>query len=947
MGVYLPAIKPYASVFERDPPPTISLIDRHNSEPVEHIDICTIWKGLSVSEAEQLVGIHRMFNTAISSLVSSQLTDLPVGAPTKPWLSDTGEADDTGHGVSRCLTLSPTQLVSRIKQTLATQGQLTENELQTSTEKLINLYLANSDCFIINNTDNADDCAINTFIRYRKPEADREPLTVSIVAGWYPEFLSFSRVDFRPREGQELIIVPHYRCSAFSTSLGCQGETRFSLESPVPWLQWDDCVAGWRGNVPPFSELSDDQDYCGVSKTYRAGLNGPYVAPDLLRIEVKAVRIERVRSVRVERSVRARLTIKVLPILSNGSIPGLQATSTQREAIPGHRGPSRANSKGSLDGMLEPSVHVSPKIDSTLEICSEPENDQHSPPQRSRTTRSLDFERVVTTRLRKGTSNLNKEAGMFEVADPATPPIPSTNHYKSLGLSMPEVPQIEPKAPAASVKRSPDRVGSPHDQGSPTTRHSATESEHQPQELQSFFRELRECMSNARKALASMNERKTAALCPARERHIPVIPTQAFHRDITVTSQDCTEVQNRLQREGIIQPASAELLALAESLHKGPCAQEQNGWEGSKAFEPEESLINKQHESENPYDHHDSIPFGYDLDDGALVPMTPSSQSINGLSKSPLSPLALHNRFDILNTLGGENSFDTDPDIENEENPNSYISSSEEIIVDSDVDPAIRKEQALLWSMLSKQPADAIDNEKLSADERKQLFEATKQSWATEERRLSNRLGINLSADFSTSEGPGRSDSAESEGSNDGNESDGHESGAGSETIHAGNPFFDCKIDPEATSKELEEEDGEPKSGCLNHSACFRSARIEDQTSESSLGSSESDPSTSGISDDGNSLGISPICRALKKDPAAAPPSSRNTLPSNPYKEQSPHCIEFDRGGHERGRTRSRMPLMGLFGSASRRRGPSARGRGNMGKRCSGFGCESSDGEYS
>ena len=941
-------IKPYASVFERDTPSTISLINCHNSEPVEHIGICTIWKGLSVSEAEQLVGIHRIFNTAISSLVSSQLTDLPLGAPTKPWLSSTGEADDTGHGVSRCLTLSPMQLVSRIKQTLATQGQLTENELQTSTEKLINLYLAKSDCFIINNTENADDCAISTFIRYHKPEADRGPLAPSIVAGWYPEFLSFSKVDFRPREGQELIIVPHYRCSAFSTSLDCQEQTRFSLESPVPWLQWDDSVAGWRGTVPLFSELPDDQDYCGVGKTYRAGRNGPYVTPDLLRIEVKAVRIERVRSVCVERSIRARLTIKVLPIWSDGSTPSLQAASTQPEAIPGHRGPSRANSKGSLDGMLEPSVHVSPKIDSTLEICCEPGNGQHSPPQRSWTTRSLDFERVVTSKLRKGTPDLNKEAGMFEDADPATPPIPPTNHHKSLGLSMTEeVPQIEPKAPAASLKRSADRVGSSNDQGSPITRHSATKSEHQPQELQSFFRELRECMTNARKALGSMNERKTAALCPARERHIPVVPTQALHRDMTLNSQDCAETQHRLQRDGIIQPASAELLALAESLHKGPCAQKQNGLEGSKAIELKESLINKQHESEDPYNHHDSNPFGYDIDDGALVPITPSSQSINGLPKSPLSPLALNNRFDILRTLGAENSSDTDPDIENEENLNSYISSSEEIIVESDVDPAIRKEQALLWGILSEKPADAINNERLSADERKQLFEATKQSWATEERRLSNRLGINLSADFSTSEGLGRSDSEEGEGSNDGNESDGHESGAGSETIHAGKSLFDGKTDPQATTKEPEGGDGEPKSECLDHSACFRSARIEDQTSESSLGSNESDLSTSGISDDGNSLGMFPMYRALTKGPAAAPPSSRNSLPSTPYKEHSPRCTGFERGGHERGRTKSRMPLMGLFGSASRRRGSSAGGRGKMGKRCSGFGCESSDGEYS
>ena len=941
-------IKPYASVFERDPPSTISPIDRHNSEPVEHVDICTIWKGLSVSEAEQLVGIHRIFNTAISSLVTSQLTDLPLGAPTKPWLSNTEEADDNGHSVSRCLTLKPAQLVSRIKQTLATQGQLTENELQPSTEKLINLYLAKSDCFVINNTDKANNCAINTFIRCRKPEADRGPLAPSIVAGWYPDFLSFSKVDFRPHEGQELIIVPHYRCSAFSTSLGCQEEMRFSLESPVPWLQWDDGIAGWRGTIPLSSELPEDQGYYGVSNNYRAGLDGPYVTADLLRIEVKAVRIERVKSVRVERSIRARITIKVLPVLSSGSVPGLPAASAQPEAIAGHPGPSGANSKGSLDGMLEASVHVSPKIGSTVGICREPENDQHSPPQRSWTTRSLDSERVVTSKLRRGTFDLNKEAGMFEDADPAKPPIPSTHHHESHGLSLPEeVPQMEPKAPAASVKCPPVRVGSPHNQGSPTTRPSVNKSEHQPQELQNFFRELRECMTNARKALGSMNERKTAALCPARECHIPVVPTQALHRDITLASQDCTEIQHRLQREGIIQPASAELLALAESLHKGPCVQEQTDWKGSKAFEPEESLINKRHESEDSYDHHDSMLLGYDLDEGALVPITPSSQGINGLSKSPLSPLALYNRFDILNTLGQENSSDTDPDIANEENSNSYISSSEEIIVDSDVDPAIRKEQALLWSMLSEKPADAINNEKLSADERKQLFEATKQSWATEERRLSNRLGINLSADFSTSEGLGRSDSEGSEGSNDGNESDGHKSDVGSETINAGNPLFDVKPGPQATTDEPGEKDRESKSECLDHSAHFRSTQIEDQTSESSLGSSESDPSTSGISGEGNSRGMFPIYRASTKGPAAAPPSSRKTLPSTPYKEQSPRCVGFERGGHERGRTRSRMPLMGLFGSASRRRGSSAGGRGNMGKRCSGFGCESSDGEYS
>lgn len=123
-------------------------------------------------------------------------------------------------------------------------------------------------------------------------------------------------------------ITPRYHSSA--TTLSSCGDTHFSLEPDVPWLHWDG--AAWRGVVPPLSDLKNDGAECNdhaFDNVYRSGRIGPYSIVNLLRLVVKAVRTETVGSIRLEKTLRTRLTITMTPFCSRYSTSSLYNAVTE------------------------------------------------------------------------------------------------------------------------------------------------------------------------------------------------------------------------------------------------------------------------------------------------------------------------------------------------------------------------------------------------------------------------------------------------------------------------------------------------------------------------------------------------------------------------------------------------------------------------------------------
>ena len=932
-------------------------------------------------EAKHLFRIHQVFERTVSSLVSGQLTDLPRGSLPVSWISGPDGTDDFPIGFSRRLALSPKQLASTIKRALAARGQYQENEAQSSFNRLIDLYLAKSDFLIVNNPSDPHDGATDVFIKYCKHEAGLPTLTPSLVAGWYPEFLSFTRLDFRPREGQQLTIVPHYRCGAFSKTLGCQVDTRFSLESPVPWLEYDDSISGWRGTVPLFSEFRDGEDDRRIGKVYRAGRTGPYAIVNLLRIEVKAVRTESHGSICVERTLRARLTIKVLPFWSKGFTPSPQSGSIQPKAgqrvtsATLHR-TSRAVSSGSrLDKLSEPSIYVSPKTELPSEKLEGPPIDQRSPSQRYWATESQDFEQAVISRVRNSPDQKNSDDSenvrSFDDAKPDTSRAATIQAFERFGLSKPQlVPQTELECYAASIMRPLKLQDGHHSHQKSTDRHSSVESfpgfapsgsvrrlhdrqsnPSRPQKWQNFLQHFRETMATTRRTFSPKAEQVPASPTPLRDQNVPVAPTLAegtLHRDITASSEVATEARRTFERENSFLPASAELFALAEALHHQPFVQEQSPRKRSRGVSFEVSPFKKTRENGDTERVLPDTPTRSGIDDGLRNTVASPSDTEDVMVQSPPSFIPFNNRFDILAGLRDDGS-DTDLDSDSESSAKSEASSTHDIIVDAYADPEIQKEQALLWKILSEQSSEDADDAKLSAEERKQLFEATKQSWATEERRQSARLGINLSEAFSASDILEQSDS---ESSSAYQESSSFESSPGSDTIHAGATLEDRIVDPRLTIQKPDDHDSEPESSDFEPSF-YPKARIEDHTTESSLSErheSDTDEQTESEQSDNTSfLRLAAMLRSPTPSPAAAPATAgtqdaRTSLTKvNLASPSSRPERAAERRLNERGRTRGRMPLMGLFGSASRvRDGSTPRGGG---KRCGGFGCGGEDKE--
>ena len=179
--------------------------------------------------------------------------------------------------------------------------------------ELLYLFFISRDCLVNLETYNYTDTAIN--VRLLPGENLLSELVPPPVAHLMQEvdYLAFSELDLLPREGQQLRIVPFYRCGARAKSNKKDTQISYTIASPTPWLTWDARLCGFRGRIPMFSE-------CQASKGRPAnvinlGREGPYTVVNLLRIEVHAILTERhsLSTVQLKRTVRARVNLKVIP----------------------------------------------------------------------------------------------------------------------------------------------------------------------------------------------------------------------------------------------------------------------------------------------------------------------------------------------------------------------------------------------------------------------------------------------------------------------------------------------------------------------------------------------------------------------------------------------------------------------------------------------------------
>ena len=280
--------------------------------PVEHIDICTTWKGLSLKEAEILFQLHQLFKESLQDLVADQLHEqdrkFRQQHPRNP-VNDPGSSD-TATFYSQ-LIFSRTRLTDSMVRLLQSSREHTGGF-----ERLLPFYLTSCGYLVDIERSGAQNTAIDLQFQYNRSSVPKNPCKLAVEAGWSPDFLTFEQLTILPREGEELQIIPRYNSNAVFRLEDNHTDLRYSLETPLPWLTWDDQIRGFKGVVPMYSEIRGTDSRFG--KVYRPGRVGPHAIVNQLRIEIKALFTECCKpSLYLERTVRTRLTIRILPWYAN------------------------------------------------------------------------------------------------------------------------------------------------------------------------------------------------------------------------------------------------------------------------------------------------------------------------------------------------------------------------------------------------------------------------------------------------------------------------------------------------------------------------------------------------------------------------------------------------------------------------------------------------------
>ena len=281
---------------------------------VEHIDISTVWNGLSGVDANEVFRVHQAFISTLEKMLANELWQI---------YQQLQQQDSVGNispihtlfstGIVRGISFCRDQLVSEMAETLYSSK---ENAAKAKSG-LLRLFLVTTDALLRHHEDSSRDTSIT--IRIRCDPLSPRPYPI-IDAAWVPDFLMFEGLDESVLEGQCLSVVPKYCSKSAFRPNRFPKNVKYSIEpesrnSPLSWLVWDDEIVGFKGIVPFYSEVNGyDRSVANV------GQNSCETISHSLKFIVQAVLVdENGSSIRYERILRVRLTINVVPWYMNGN----------------------------------------------------------------------------------------------------------------------------------------------------------------------------------------------------------------------------------------------------------------------------------------------------------------------------------------------------------------------------------------------------------------------------------------------------------------------------------------------------------------------------------------------------------------------------------------------------------------------------------------------------
>ncbi|KAL8688004.1 MAG: hypothetical protein Q9218_005976 [Villophora microphyllina] len=309
---YIPAIRDFS---KEDPFPSGGQLHSiHHPQIFEPIDTVTVWKGLALSDCENLLLIQKVFKDCVEDLLEHQVAAFRDRC-LQQWQQDvngsyTG-ANCMDASVSRRFRFERPHLIAAASEALDPSVGVARSASGKTMRELLMLYLRSRDSLFHLSDESSGLSAIDLRLKLSANHAGCSAPLSTIEVTWIPEYLFFEKLDLQPQEGSNIIIKPHYRTNAPQSPGGPHTQVTYTLASNHPWLRWDAKTEAFRGPLPYFSKSPSLRQTCRVED------QGYGTTVYLLEIDVKAFVVVAYPSsrIRLERTIRTRLTLRVMPSL--------------------------------------------------------------------------------------------------------------------------------------------------------------------------------------------------------------------------------------------------------------------------------------------------------------------------------------------------------------------------------------------------------------------------------------------------------------------------------------------------------------------------------------------------------------------------------------------------------------------------------------------------------
>lgn len=681
-ALFRPIVRVYPPPYGRSDKSGSSLDYLHASPFIEHIDITTVWKGLLLSDAQQLLYLDRTFKDSLEDLIADALDT--VHEEFQQQCVSYHDLDIevlATSSMNRRLSFDLRHLVLSMNQRLKLCGKLPEKGSMRDFSMLLPLFLISCDCLIGFEGGITGDTAVDICVHHCDPSNYTFPRGPVPEAAWIPDRLSFNGVSQIQREGQELIIIPRYCGNAAFKEDITRTNVQFFIESPETWLVWDKEISGFRGNVPLFSEMGCVRR---PGKVYKSPEDGPYAMINVLRVEIKALLTAGCHSpVRLERTIRARLTFKIVPWFAHDSAcaPTDDLVRPIFFHYPDCDSPAPSSTSSRLEGEIEPGSPMSNIVsDNTSQSVS------------SRNSRVSSTERLLAGMSLQSSQMLPRKRRAVSSLEIPSPP----KRHRETKNKRPVIGSFNPHNKHFSIPNIKEEVDKCRSRSATPDANSSCSlwTLHSRENLSPLYSDTHIASSDFDDSAEVMHlEEDLASKLPFHENRLALAATSqtldsvyAVHANHENSDVDDASTQQEILLDGRdIHPMNNSLGA---------------------------NMINEI-----------SQPKRVQRDELYNPKLRTCSDTCNSISHNSGN---IHDQFN--SSIGGSRQSSTTIEI---------------IVENPDVDPQLRRERAILWNVLSTKDAQSkLKGETTSVDELKDIYAAMKLSVAEETHREMAKMGL-------------------------------------------------------------------------------------------------------------------------------------------------------------------------------------------------------------